>query len=138
MIENQMLNMGPEFAGFFSCVLFSTDEVSDYFNVTQKMKRICYFTAYTHSWYSLSGKPQFLNVLWYRFSKALQTALMVVVWITLLHEWTHCCVQEVILRLFEFCDMMCYPARSSHEKMGHYGHEGMDIVSNNTHGGCAI
>ncbi len=32
-------------------------------------------------------------------------------------KWTHCHVQETSLRWFELCDMVHYPAGSSHQKM---------------------
>ncbi len=44
-------------------------------------------------------------------------------------KWTHCHVQETSLRWFELCDMVHYPAGSSHQKM-YCSHKGM--VSNNT------
>ncbi len=33
-------------------------------------------------------------------------------------KWTHCHVQETSLTWFELCDMVHYPAGSSHQKMG--------------------
>ncbi len=33
-------------------------------------------------------------------------------------KWTNCHVQETSLRWFELCDMVHYPAGSSHQKMG--------------------
>ncbi len=36
-------------------------------------------------------------------------------------------VQETSLRWFELCDMVHYPAESSHQKMVHCSHKGMDM-----------
>ncbi len=52
-------------------------------------------------------------------------------------KWTHCHVQETSLRWFELCDMVHYPAGSSYQKI-HCSHEGMDMVSNNTHVDCGV
>ncbi len=49
-----------------------------------------------------------------------------------------CHVQETSLRWFELCDMMHYPAGSSHQKMVHCSHKGMDMVSNNTQVDCGV
>ncbi len=51
-------------------------------------------------------------------------------------KWTHCHVQETSLRWFELCDMVHYPAGSSHQKMVHCSHKRMDMVSNNTQLWC--
>ncbi len=51
---------------------------------------------------------------------------------------THCHVQETSLKWFELCDMVHYPAGSSHQKMLHCSHKGMDMVSNNTQVGCGV
>ncbi len=39
---------------------------------------------------------------------------------------------------FELCDMVHYAAGSSHQKMVHCSHKGMDMVSNNTQVGCVF
>ncbi len=52
-------------------------------------------------------------------------------------KWTHCHVQETSLRWFELCNMVHYPAGSSHQKM-YCSHKGMDMVSNNTQVGCGV
>ncbi len=53
-------------------------------------------------------------------------------------KWTHFHVQETSLRWFELCDMVHYPAGSSHQKMVHCSHKGMDMVSNNTQVSCGF
>ncbi len=52
-------------------------------------------------------------------------------------KWTHCHVQETSLRWFELCDMVHYPAGSSHQKM-YCSHKGMVMVSNNTQVGGGL
>ncbi len=42
-------------------------------------------------------------------------------------KWTYRHVQETSLRWFELCDMLHYPAGSSHQKMVHCSHKGMSI-----------
>ncbi len=39
-------------------------------------------------------------------------------------KWTHCHVQETSLRWFELCDIVHYPARSSHQKMNRWDKAG--------------
>ena len=49
---------------------------------------------------------------------------------------THCHVQKNSWRLSEVCDMVDHPAGSSHEKMVHCSHDGMDMVSSYAQIGC--
>ena len=53
-------------------------------------------------------------------------------------QGTHCDVQEASLRWYELCDVVHYPAGSSHQKMGHCAHKGMEMVSSNTQAGCSM
>ncbi len=87
----------------------------------------CKFVGWTSMmWISRSTRSQRCSIDW-------DLVTVEAIWV----KWTHCHVQETSLRGFELCDMVHYPAGSSHQKI-HGSDEGMDMVSNNTQGGLAF